>query len=1066
MIKKFLKNIFLACLLLGGSGLLQQFQSTAKGENAPQGIRPGAPLRFEHITVEDGLPSATVLSVLQDQDGFMWFATEDGLARYDGMEFKIFQHIPGQNSLSANNVFCLIQSQDGLLWVGTDPGGLNVYDPKTGRFSVYRHDPDDENSLLNDSVWSLLEDRDGNIWVGTRAGLSRLDRRTGLFHNYPYDVNNPYGLAGTVIYRIYQDRAGTIWVATRNGLQHYNPDSDTFTTFAHNPEDPHSISNSNVWAMLEDSHGNFWVGTRGGGLNRMDRATGTFQAYRYDPADPTSISSDRIWSIFEDSSGNLWVLTETGGLNLFDPENGTFTRYQHNESDPFSLSHNDVFWMTEDRSGALWITSRYGGVNRLSPMFQRFGLYRTIPGDPRSLPGSNVYTTLKDADGTLWVGTFGGGLAQIDPKTKIVQSFIYAPDDPSSLSNDKVYYIHRDRQQRLWVATAGGGLNLWDPDTSSFIRYQHTENDPTTLETDFITAIQDADDNRLWLGTLGFGLVLFDPQQGKVVKVYKRDLNDPNSLSEDTIYMMVADSRGRLWIATARGGLNFFDPKEETFTHYRHQPDDPNTILSDTVHDVYLDEDNGRVWAATNAGLSMLDLKTGTWKHYTKADGLPTGTLMGLEPGLPGELWISTGRGLSRFNIETETFTNYTAADGLQGNQFNIAAAYRAPDGELFFGGPGGLTHFYPKDIIPNLYAPPVVFTGLEIFNRPVETGSELLPQSIEHTSSITLSYAQSVFTIHFAALNYQIPSGNQYSYKLEGFDIDWSPPRSINQVTYTNLPPGTYTLLVRAANHDGIWNPTPARLEIVITPPWWATWWFRLLTIVTVLGILFGSIQWRFYNIRKTNRELEKRVAERTAALSAAKQELQEVNHALQARLDEITLLQQKVREQSIRDPLTGLHNRRYLDEFLPGAFSRARREQSCIAFVLIDLDHFKSINDNYGHAAGDAVLIRTAQMFQERVREGDLACRYGGEEFLLVLPGLGIEKALERAEEIRQALESLNFQYEGQPISITASIGVSVYPLHGEDHDTLLNAADKVLYEAKASGRNRVILCQNTKP
>jgi diguanylate cyclase (GGDEF)-like protein len=382
-----------------------------------------------------------------------------------------------------------------------------------------------------------------------------------------------------------------------------------------------------------------------------------------------------------------------------------------------------------------------------------------------------------------------------------------------------------------------------------------------------------------------------------------------------------------------------------------------------------------------------------------------------------------------------------------------------------FFGGPAGLTHFYPEDIQPDRYAPPVVFTGLEIFNRTVETGSDILPQTMEHTSKITLSYAQSVFTVRFAALTYQIPSGNQYSYKLEGFDTEWSPPRSTNWVTYTNLPPGKYTLLVRAVNHDDIWNLAPSGLEIEITPPWWATWWFRLLVIVFSAGALFSGIQMRFYNIRKANRELEKRVEERTADLLTAKQELQRINQVLQMRLEEITILQQKLREQSIRDPLTGLYNRRYLDEFLPGTLSRARRENACVAFLLIDLDYFKNINDRYGHAAGDAVLVRVAHLFQHSVRESDLAFRYGGEEFLLILPGLCVEEALRRAEEIRQSLESLKFQYESHPIFITASVGLSVYPLHGEDHDTLLNAADQALYEAKASGRNRVTLSQRMK-
>lgn len=1051
----------LVVLFLLGLGLFLYGKHFVFARGVSQGIVPGAQLRFDHLTVEDGLPSATVLSVMQDRDGFMWFATEGGVARYDGISFKIFQHIPGKNSISANNAFAIIQSRDGLIWIGTDTGGLNVYDPRTGVFSVYQHDPNDPYSLIDNNVWALMEDQEGDIWVGTRAGISRFDPDSGLFHNYPYDPDNPRGPAAAVVWRIYQDRAGTIWVATRNGLQRYNPASDDFTTFAHDPADPTSISESNVWAMLEDSRGNFWVGTRGGGLNLMDREKGTFIAYRANPSDPHGLSSDNIWNVFEDSAGRLWVLTETGGLHLFSPETGTFTRYQHNPADPFSLSHNDVFWMTEDRSGALWITSRYGGVNILAPMLQRFGVYRVIPNEPLSLSASNVFGILAEPDGIVWVGTFGGGLHRIDRKSGDVHVFQKNPNDPLSLAHNNVFSIHRDSRGRLWVTTSGGGLNLWDPLLNGFRHYPTDDpNDQTGIPTKYLTALEDAENDRLWVGTLGFGLLLFDPQREQVVTMYQHDPQDPTSLSDDTIYEIERDSRGQLWIAMARGGLDVFDPQTETFTHYRHNPDDPNSILSNIVHDVYIDEEQQIVWAATAAGLSRLDIRTGTWRNYTVEDGLPTSAIMGIERGESGELWVSTGRGLSRFLVETETFMNFDSDYGLPGDQFNIASTYRTQSGELFFGGTNGLVYFHPESLTPNPYKPPVVFTGFELFNKPVEVGSAILPQPIEYTEKITLSHDQSGFTIRFAALSYQISTHNLYQYKMEGFDKDWSPPTSHNQATYTNIPPGKYTFLVRAANHDGVWNPEPARLEIEILPPWWATWWFRTLSILLASGMLVGGIQWRYHTMRKRNVELEQRVRARTAELREAQKDLEDANAHLQIQLDEITALQQKVREQAIRDPLTGLYNRRYLDEFLPGAFSRAQRENACIAFVLIDLDHFKRINDTYGHAAGDAALVHAATLFRESIRSGDLACRYGGEEFLLVLFGVCVEEAMQRAEALRQALEALDFRYNDQRIQLTASIGVSIYPVHGQDQDTLLKQADEILYEAKKSGRNRVLM------
>ncbi|MEJ5225321.1 MAG: diguanylate cyclase, partial [Anaerolineales bacterium] len=813
--------------------------------------------------------------------------------------------------------------------------------------------------------------------------------------------------------------------------------------------------------MLEDHQGNFWIATRGGGLNLMDREKGTFRAYRTNPDDPNSLSSDRVWFIFEDSQSNLWVLTEDAGLNLLDRQKQTFTRLRYNPADPLSLSNDDLFWMTEDHSGALWIASRYGGVNRLSPMNQRFGLYRNIPGDPTSLSSNSVYSFLPEKNGILWVGTFGGGLNRIDRKTGQVQVYQYDPNTPGTVTNNKIYYIHRDKQGVLWLATSGGGLNRMDERTGQFTAYKYSADNPNIIGSSFLTTIEDADNGRLWVGTLGFGLDLFDPQKGEMDKEYEPDPENPNSLSEGTVYDLAVDSRGRVWIATARGGLNLLDPATDTFTHYRADENNPNSILSDTVHAIYLDEAGGFIWAATSAGISGLNLTTGEWKNYTEKDGLPISTVVGIQPGLPGELWVSTGKGISRLEIASDKFTNYDARDGLQGDQFQIASSRRGPDGELFFGGSAGLTYFKPEDIKQNSYTPVVAFTGFSVFNQPVLPGSDLLPQPIERTSKISLNYDQSVFTLSFAALSYQISSKNLFQYKMEGFDRDWSPPRTVNHATYTNLSPGTYTFLVRAANHDGVWSETPARLEIEIRPPWWGTWWFRLGSILLVIGLIAGGVQWRIHSIRAKNRELEQRVNERTRELQNAQQQLQQVNADLQTRLVEITALQQKVREQAIHDALTGLYNRHYLSEVLDAELSRAKRGAYSVAFLLIDIDYFKQINDRYGHPAGDHVLVTTACAIHEHTRRSDTACRFGGEEFLLVLPEITRDDAFHRAEQLRQYIENLNISYEGQPIRVTISVGVALYPFHGENSDQLLAAVDKALYDAKQTGRNRVRLC-----
>jgi diguanylate cyclase (GGDEF)-like protein len=1040
--------------------LLSLAPPSASLAQTPEGIRYDASTRFERLSVEDGLPNSTVLSVLQDLDGFMWFATADGLARYDGSEFTVFRHnTDNPNSLSNNNTFCLIQTADGLIWIGTDPGGLNVYDPQTGKFSVYRHNPDDPQSLADDSIWSLREDKNGSIWVGTRGGLSHLDRATGKFTNYLVNAKNPRALADVLVYRIYQDSAGTIWVGTRNGLQRYDPATDDFSIYQNDPKNPNSLSNNAVWAMLEDRQGNFWVGARNG-LNLMDRKTGKFQLFPFDPSVPTGGIGDRIWSIFEDKAGYLWVSTENRGLNLFNRQTQEFTTFRYNSGDPFSLSNNDVFWMTEDRSGVLWIASRYGGVNKLSPALQRFGLYRSIPGTPNSLSSNSVYSMLSEKDGILWVGTFGGGLNRIDRKTGNVQVYKNDPDDPESISSDKIYYVYRDQQGILWAATSGGGLNRMDPVTGKFSAYHYTDARPNVIESNFLTVIDSAEDGRLWVGTLGYGLALFNPQKGEMEKVYAHKADDPNSLMEDTVYDLAIDKAGMVWIATARGGLELLDPHTGVITHHINDPGNSNSILSDTVQAAYLDEANGIIWAGTADGLSGLNLTTQQWQNYTVRDGLPNNAIMGIQPGSQNDLWVSTGKGISHFQIAEKTFTNYSARDGLQGDQFEIASSKLGPDGEIFFGGSAGLTFFRPEELGKNPYLPAAVITDFQLFYESVAVGSELLPLPMEKTSKISLNYDQSVFTFKFAALSYQLSSKNLFQYKMEGFDKDWSPARQINQATYTNLSPGTYTFKVRASNNDGAWGETPAQVQIVINPPWWQTWWFQIGGLLLLVFLVLMGYQIRFRAIQATNRELEIRVVKRTREVQDARQQVESANAELQVQLAEITALELKVREQAIRDALTGLHNRHYLSERLAEELSRARRGAYNVAFILVDLDKFKQVNDHYGHPAGDQVLIAVAKIINEQIRLSDFACRVGGEEFLIIMSPISAEIALQRAEKLRSDIGALQVRVAEQIIQVTASIGVAIYPTHAENSDEILSAVDAAMYQAKDAGRNQVVL------
>ncbi len=1024
------------------------------------------PIRFKHLRVEDGLPHSSVFAILQDQYGFMWFTTPNGLVRYDGREFIVHQHNPNDpHSISHNNTFCLIEAHNGELWVGTDPGGVNVYQPRTGQFRAYRKNSQDPNSLINDSIWALLEDQSGQIWIGTREGISRLNPQTGQFTNYSPDPANPAALPAAVVFCLYQDRSGTIWAGTLAGLSQYDPGRDQFITFQHNPDDPHSLSNNNVWAMREDHNGNFWVGTRGGGLNKMDRENQDFTRYQHDPTDPNSLSDDHIWNIYEDRAGTLWIATDKGGLNRFDPTTGQFQAYLHQSGDHNSLSNNDVYGITEDRSGVLWITSRHNGINLLCPACQRFELLNQISAAPKTIIIDNVYAILAESD-YLWIGTFGKGLFQYHWQSGETHNFTHSMADASGISHSDIYDLQRGTDGALWVATSGGGLNRLDPQTGQFKTYRYTAQNPNEMLSNFITTIAPGPDGCLWIGTLGFGLGLFDPQQGKMVAEYHHQADQLNSLTEDTIYDLAIDSQGRVWIATARGGISRLDPATEEITPFRADPQQRHTLLSDTVHALYLDFARNRLWAATHYGLSSLDLDTEKWTNFTPNQGLPVSMLTGIQADQNGGIWLSSTGGLIHFLPEEQTFQHFTQPDGLQSNQFNIASSHCGPDGQLYFGGPNGLTYFHPENIGINPYLPPVYLTGFELFNSPVKTGSEILPETIEQTRKITLKSDHAVFSLSFAALNYQLPEKNLYRFKLDCFNTHWSPPKASHSATYTNLNPGKYTFWVQGSNNDGQWNPEAARLEIEILPKWWQTRWFQAGVLLAGSLALGSLIYLRLQQIKNINLQLEKNVQERTQQLTAEislrhkiEHELREINQALNQKLETITALQTQLREQAARDALTGLNNRHYLTEYIQREFHRAMRANYPIALLLLDLDHFKNINDTYGHPGGDKVLISVANILRQYTRRSDFTCRYGGEEFLVVLPNTSPTDAKKHAEKLRTLVAAIRIHHDSQTIQVTTSIGIAIYPKDGRTPEAVFKNVDAALYEAKLSGRNCIV-------
>jgi len=813
-------------------------------------------LKFEHLSVADGLSQSVVLCILQDSKGFMWFGTEDGLNKYDAYKFTVYKHEPDNpNSLTNNYVWSIFEDHTGILWIATGHG-LDKFDPAHETFVHYRHDENDPNSLSHNDVRAVYEDHTGTLWVGTLGGgLNQFVRKTEKFVHYQHDENNPHSLSHNEIYwsgSLYEDSSGTLWIGTYGGgLNKFDRETKSFVRYQHDANDPNSLSNNTIFAIYEDSTGSLWIGTDDG-LNQFDRET--FVHY---------LDDHIVNAIYE--KGVLWIGTDSKGLYQFNSEKKTFVHYQHDNNDPHSLSNDYINIIYQDNTHVLWIGTWGGGLNKVSET-QKFRLYQHH--EPHSLSNNAVWAIYEDSHGILWIGTEGGGLNKFDRKTEKFVHYQHEENNPNSLISDDVYGITEDQTGALWIGT-WEGLSKFDPQTEKFMHYQHDENNPNSLSHNNINSLYKDKTDILWIGTWGSGLDKFDPKTDNFTN-YRHDEINPNSLSNDQVNDIYEDSAGVLWIGTLNG-LDKFD--RETFVHYQHDEKNPNSLSGNHIYAIYEDS-RGILWIGTaGSGLNKFDRATGTFTHYYAKDGgIPNDTINKILEDDQGNLWLSTNKGLSKFDPQTNTFRNYYVEDGLQSNEFFIGSACKTRRGELLFGGGNGFNLFHPEQLKDNPHIPPLVITDFQIFNQPVKG-----EQHISFTKALTLSYQDSVFSFEFAALNYTIPQKNQYAYKMEGFDNDWIYVDSRRRfATYTNLDAGDYVFKVKGSNNDGVWNEAGTSLKITITPPWWETTWFRAAMFLLIAGLIAGGFRWRVSAVEAQKRELEIQVAQRTKELSEKADELE----------------------------------------------------------------------------------------------------------------------------------------------------------------------------------------------
>lgn len=809
-------------------------------------------INFTRYKVEQGLSDNDVNTIIQDAQGFIWVATDDGLNRFDGYNFKVYHNNPKEaSSLPNDSINTLYKDSLGILWVGTSKG-LARYNPSTDNFTIYRHNPNISNSLSNDKINSIYQDKFGLIWIGTSKGLNKFDLKTGNITRYYHDKNRSDTISQDAIISVYETRQGVLWVGTDvSGLNRYDRDKDSFINYQANlerEEIPKSVD-----LLYEDSLGNLWIGAESGGVYKYDPIKDQFVPFNI-LTGLDKLTDDSVYSICEDHLGMLWISTTSAGLYRYDPKTNSLANYSYNRFSTNSISSNAIWSMFIDKEGILWVGTDLG-LNKANLKRQHFTTFTNNPSIKNSLSDDIVYAFCEDKLGTLWVGT-SDGLNKYDPKTKGFVVYKHNPKSLTSLSNDTVYAIYEDKLGTLWIGTSDGSLSKYDPKIDGFVSYLSDPKASKKLTDIAITAISQDLTGVFWIGTFGKGVIKFDPQTDKITS-YLNDPNNSNSLSHNRVFTLYSDKEGIIWIGTQGGGLNRFDPKTNTFTLYKNNPNQANSLGGDTIMTIYQDSQD-RLWvgAYEAGGLNKFDPKTQSFKTYKKTDGLQNSSVIGILEDSKNNLWLGTGSGISKFNPKTEKFINYNSRDGLLEDGFNLGAYYKSRKGEMFFGSKG-FNKFFPEEIIENSEISPVVITDFKVFDKPFQKATPILnspnPNLIE---TIELSHTENYFSLEFALLSYSHSQKNRYSYKLEGVNEDWITFTDRRYVSYSNLDYGEYIFRVKAVSSDGVWNEAGKVVKIRLIAPPWRRWWAYSIYLLVFSSI--GLITVRARNKRlKSKQEL-----------------------------------------------------------------------------------------------------------------------------------------------------------------------------------------------------------------
>lgn len=836
------------------------------------------PVLFNHLTVDDGLSQNSCRAILEDSQGFMWFGTRFGLNRYDGKQFKVFLSDPlDTTSLPGFWINCLAEDQDGVMWVGTRSGGLGRYNRELESFENFKHHPNDSNSLAHNSVTALCADSDGFLWVATEHGLSKFNKQTNTFINFYQNPDSINTLPSNRISALAEMLDRRLCIGTENGaLVSLSLDDYSIQTMM----SAYTGSVQLKSIHLDSINNDLWVARFGLGLVKYDLLE---QSWSYYVAEDltTALSVAGTISISQDRAGRLWLASAIG-LATYDPQSEKFELFLNDPDEHRSLGDNLLYCSYIDRQGILWLGTESDGVNFYDPHLIRFTQKRYEPDNPNSIRNDMVFSVSEDYSGNIWFGTMGGGTSVMDVNTGQFQHFNTIGID-YNWSKDYVYRVIMDRSQKVWIGTSECGVFVLDYPTNTFNHYHNRIDVANSLGDKSAKDILETRDGSIWIATETQGLDRYDVGSNSF-EHFRHDPQDSTSISSNFTYSLLEDQAGYIWIGTNDQGLNQFDRKTGKFTHFQVESRSTPALPSNCVVSLY-EDDNRNLWIGTRSGgLNRLDPLRQTITTMDLQTDLASQAIYGILEDDHGYLWVSSNMGILKIDPDSGLVNTYTLSDGVQ-STFYFQSRVKTQSGSMYFGGDAGYNVFHPDSIRNIAFIPPLFFTGLSINYEPIPIGEDrngrtILSKSIAQTEHLELNYRDKVITFQFAALNFSASHKNQYSYKLEGYDQDWIKAYYNPTAQYMNLPAGDYTFRVRGSNNDGVWNLAGKSITLSISPPFWKTWWFKILAIVTLLGLMLVYIQLRIYRLIAQRDKLEALVRERTAQLKVETEERQRVEH------------------------------------------------------------------------------------------------------------------------------------------------------------------------------------------